>query len=138
MLPCAVPSWVVPQSAAQWASMDSSPQLLHCVPTSSVPTRCSILSPAMRLTKLAMHMAIFGAILIVVLIGPILDTCTLFLLQSNITAAGAAAQYAAGLPVNISQAIATFLVIRFLGEPLLEKLDRVKVQYGMMEDDDGI
>jgi len=40
--------------------------------------------------------------------------------------------------VNISQAIATFLVIRFLGEPLLEKLDRVKVQYGMMEDDDGI
>ena len=90
------------------------------------------------LKRKPMHMAIFGAILIVVLIGPILDTCTVFLLQSNITAAGAAAQYAAGLPVNISQAIATFLVIRFLGEPLLEKLDRVKVQYGMMEDDDGI
>ena len=79
-----------------------------------------------------------GAVKIDRMGGPILDTCTVFLLQSEITAASAAAQYAAGLPVNISQAIATFLVIRFLGEPLLEKLDRVKVQYGMMEDDDGI
>ena len=90
------------------------------------------------LKRKPMHMAVFGAILIVVLIGPILDTCTVFLLQSRITAAGAAAQYAAGLPVNVSQAAATFLVIRFLGEPLLEKLDRVKVRYGMMEDEDGI
>lgn len=90
------------------------------------------------LKKKPMHMAIFGAVLIVVLIGPILDTCTLFLIQTELTAAGAAAQYAAGLPVNISQAVATFLVIRFLGKPLLEKLDRVKIQYGMMEDDDGI
>lgn len=90
------------------------------------------------LKKKPMHMAIFGAVLIVVLIGPTLDTCTLFLIQTELTATGAAAQYAAGLPVNISQAAATFLVIRFLGKPLLEKLDRVKVQYGMMEDDDGI
>jgi len=26
----------------------------------------------------------------------------------------------------------------FLGEPLLEKLDRVKLRYGMMEEEDGI
>ena len=90
------------------------------------------------LKRKPMHMALFGAALIVAIIGPILDTCTIFLLQSEITAASAAAQYLSGLPVNISQAIATFLVIRFLGEPLLEKLDRVKVRYGMMEDDDGI
>lgn len=90
------------------------------------------------LKRKPMHMALFGAALIVAIIGPILDTCTIFLLQSEITAASAAAQYLSGLPVNVSQAIATFLVIRFLGEPLLEKLDRVKVRYGMMEDDDGI
>lgn len=90
------------------------------------------------LKRKPMHMALFGAVLIVAIIGPILDTCTIFLLQSEITAASAAAQYLSGLPVNVSQAIATFLVIRFLGEPLLEKLDRVKVRYGMMEDDDGI
>lgn len=90
------------------------------------------------LKRKPMHMALFGAVLIIAIIGPILDTCTIFLLQSEITAASAAAQYLSGLLVNVSQAIATFLVIRFLGEPLLEKLDRVKVRYGMMEDDDGI
>lgn len=84
------------------------------------------------------QMGLVGAVLIIVLIGPILDTCTVLLIQSQITAAAAAAQYLSGLPVNISQAIATFLTIRFLGEPFLEKLDRVKLQYGMMEDEDGI
>lgn len=90
------------------------------------------------LKRKPMNMAVFGAVLVVLIIGPILDTCTVFLLQTEITATGAAAQYLSGLPVNISQAIATFLVIRFPGEPLLEKLDRVKVQYGMMEDKDGL
>lgn len=90
------------------------------------------------LKRKPMHMALFGAVLIVVIIGPILDICTALLTQTQITTVGIAAQLLSGLPVNISQAIATFLVIRFLGEPLLEKLDRVKVRYGMMEDEDGI
>lgn len=90
------------------------------------------------LKRKPMHMAIYGAVLIIVIIGPILDTCTALLTQTQITAVGIAAQLLSGLPVNISQAVATFLVIRFLGEPLLEKLDRVKVRYGMMEDEDGI
>lgn len=83
-------------------------------------------------------MAVFGAVLIVALIGPVLDLCTVLLTQSAVTAAGVLAVFASGLPVNISQAAATFLVIFFLGEPLLEKLDRVKQRYGMMEDGDGI
>lgn len=90
------------------------------------------------LKRKPMQMAIFGAVLIIVVIGPILDICTALLTQTQITVAGIAAQLLSGLPVNISQAVATFLVIRFLGEPLLEKLDRVKVRYGMMEDEDGI
>ena len=84
------------------------------------------------------QMALFGAVLVVVLIGPILDTCTVFLTQTQITAVGAGAIYLSGLPVNLSQAAATFLTIRFLGEPFLQKLDRVKLQYGMMEGEDGI
>ena len=86
----------------------------------------------------AMAMALTGAVLVVLLIGPLLDTCTVFLTQTKITAAGAGAVYLAGLPVNLSQAVATFLTILILGEPFLQKLDRVKRQYGMMEDSDGI
>ena len=85
-----------------------------------------------------MAMALTGAVLVVLLVGPLLDTCTVFLTLTEITAAGAGAVYLAGLPVNLSQAAATFLTILILGEPFLQKLDRVKRQYGMMEDSDGI
>lgn len=83
-------------------------------------------------------MAIFGAASVILVVGPLLDTCTVFQTLSEITWSGAGAIYLSGLPVNISQAVATFLVIRLFGRALLEKLDRVKLQYGMMEDEDGI
>lgn len=84
------------------------------------------------------QMAIFAAASIVVLVGPLLDVGTALMVLSELNWEGLAAQLLSGLPVNISQAAATFLVILFLGEPLLEKLDRVKLRYGMMEEEDGI
>ena len=84
------------------------------------------------------QMAIFGAGSIVILVGPLLDVGTALMVLSEVNWDNLALQLLSGLPVNISQAAATFLVILFLGEPLLEKLDRVKIRYGMMEDEDGI
>jgi hypothetical protein len=75
---------------------------------------------------------------VVLLIGPILDIAMAVIAQSQLTLIGLGAQYLSGLPVNLLQATATFLVLRFLGEPLLEKLDRVKLRYGMTEETDGI
>lgn len=43
-----------------------------------------------------------------------------------------------GFWVNLCQGVCTFLTMLIFGNPLLEKLDRVKVQYGMMEDEDGL
>lgn len=85
-----------------------------------------------------LSMAIWGAAVVLVIVGPILDTCTVFLSLTEFTVAGVTAIYLSGLPVNATQAVATALTIFFFGEPLLEKLDRVKLNYGMMEDDDGI
>lgn len=45
--------------------------------------------------------------------------------------------YLAGLPVNLTQALATALTLLLIGQPMLEKLDRVKTQYGM-GDGDGV
>ena len=36
------------------------------------------------------------------------------------------------------QGLCTILVMLIFGKPFLEKLDRVKLKYGMMEDEDGI
>ena len=54
-------------------------------------------------------------------------------MSTEITAASAAGIYLAGLPVNAVHAFATFLTVLFLGKPIEEKLDRIKVKYGMMD-----
>ena len=79
---------------------------------------------------------LFGGLLVLLLIGPILDTCSLFTMSTGITAASAAGIYLAGLPVNAVHAFATFLTVFFLGKPIEEKLDRIKVKYGMMGGDE--
>ena len=79
---------------------------------------------------------LFGGICVLLLIGPILDTCSLFTMSTEITAASAAGIYLAGLPVNAVHAFATFLTVFFLGKPIEEKLDRIKVKYGMMGGDE--
>lgn len=83
-------------------------------------------------------MAFFCFICTVIVIGPLLDTSTLFITVSKPTWASAAAIYLSGLPVNLMQGFCGFLTMLLFGNVILEKLDRVKTQYGIMEKDDGI
>lgn len=81
--------------------------------------------------------AIFGGLEVLIVTGPILDTCSLCLMTNEINKASAAAIYASGLPVNAIHALATFLTVLLLEKPIMEKLDRIKVKYGMMEEDEA-
>ena len=83
-------------------------------------------------------MAVFGFVVCVVWIGPLLDCSQIFLMLSEINWEGVAASFAAGFPVNVSQGVCTAIVMFLFGRPILEKLDRVKIKYGMMEDADGV
>lgn len=85
-----------------------------------------------RLPEKPLVMGAFGFLGTLLVVGPLLDTCTVFLAPITITPQNVLAIYLAGLPVNLSQAISTFLVLLLLGRPLLEKLHRVKQKYGMM------
>lgn len=88
-----------------------------------------------RLPHKPVVMGLFGFLATVVFVGPLLDTGTVFLSLPVITWEAALPLYISGFPVNLSQGICTFLVMFLFGRPLLEKLDRVKTQYGMGEDD---
>ena len=90
-----------------------------------------------RLPQKRWVMAVFGFLACVLFVGPLLDTCTVFLTLPIINAQTAWPLYVSGFPVNISQGICTALTMVLFGPALLEKLDRVKLQYGM-ENDDGI
>lgn len=77
--------------------------------------------------------AIIGFVMMVLLIGPILDTSTVFSMASIINVETVGVIYLSGLPVNISQAIATAITLVLLTRPITEKLIRIKIKYGLME-----
>ena len=67
------------------------------------------------------------------IIGPLLDVCALFLMVNDITVESALTIFASGVPVNLTRAIATAILMFLIANPLLDKLERVKVKYGMGE-----
>ena len=83
-------------------------------------------------------MAVFGFFAVLLWIGPLLDCASVFLFLPKITWTSLIATFISGFYVNISQAVCTALMLFLLGNALLEKLDRIKLKYGMMEENDGI
>lgn len=84
-------------------------------------------------------LAVFGFFSIFLVVGPLLDSCTIFTTGSAITPAFVLSILASGVPVNLSHATACALTLLVLSKPLLNKLDRLQVKYGMMEaDENGI
>jgi len=91
-----------------------------------------------RLPRKPLLMGIVGFFGVLLLVGPLLDTCTVFLAPISMNLTSILAIYISGFTVNISQGLSTFAVMFLLGNPLLEKLERIQVKYGMMEDEHGI
>ena len=91
-----------------------------------------------RLPQKPWIMAVFGFFAAILWVGPLLDCSHLFLMVSTINWDSVFAVLLSGFSVNLSQAICTFLIMLLFGRPLLDKLDRIKLKYGMMEDEDGL
>ena len=85
-------------------------------------------------SKNIVRTAVIGGLLILCIIGPLLDTATLFLAPMMVNGASAKAIYLSGLPVNAIHGAVTAVTLLILCRPIQEKLDRIKVKYGMMED----
>ena len=91
-----------------------------------------------RLPRKPWVMAVFGFFAVILWVGPLLDCSHIFLMITNINWASVTATFVSGFYVNVSQAICTVLVMLLFGKPLMEKLDRIKIKYGMMEDANGL
>ena len=50
-----------------------------------------------------------------------------------ITPASLVAFYISGIPVDLVHALSTVIFLWFLSRPLLEKLERIKKKYGLIE-----
>ena len=78
-------------------------------------------------------MGILGFVIVLCIAGPLLDTCNLFMMPIDMNLPTILGMYGMGFTVNISQGISTFIVLFLLGKPLLAKLDRILIKYGMEE-----
>ena len=90
------------------------------------------------LSKKRLPLSLFGFFAVLLLVGPLLDTCALFTQTAAINWETAKAIYLSGVPINCIHGVATFLTLFFFSRPLFEKLDRVQLKYGMMEDGYGV
>ncbi|MBQ0135581.1 MAG: ECF transporter S component [Oscillospiraceae bacterium] len=77
--------------------------------------------------------AISGFLIVLLVVGPALDTSSVLTMLAKPTLKSAWPFYVSGFPANISLAICTVLTLVFLSKPMLEKLNRIKLKYGMME-----
>lgn len=90
------------------------------------------------LSRKPVWLAVFGFLAVMLWVGPLLDVCSVFLMPVGHSAAAVLSVFVSGLPTNLSQAICTVITMLLFSRPLLEKLDRIKIKYGMMEGHDGV
>ena len=81
--------------------------------------------------KHAIRSAVISFILVFILSGLVLDTCSVFFVTSALTPASVLAVYIAGIPFNIGNAAASAVCVFLLVKPLAAAFARIKVKYGI-------
>ena len=90
-----------------------------------------ILKKAPKGWKDVIILAVFGFFGILLVVGPLLDTSTFFMAGYNTSSPMAI--YLAVVPVNCVHGTAVALTMLLFGKPLLDRLQRIPIKYGMME-----
>ena len=85
-----------------------------------------------RLPKRPWILAGFSFVTMVTAVGVLLDCCTIFTSLTTIKWSSVALVLTLGLRTNISHGLSTALTLLLFAGPLLEKLDRVKLKYGLI------
>ena len=78
-------------------------------------------------------LAVFGALSAFVIFGGIMNPVSVLMFQPQPTPAMFAAAYLQGIPFDLVHAAATMTFLALISRPMLEKLERVKAKYGLME-----
>ena len=78
-------------------------------------------------------LSIFGALAAILIYGGIMNPASALTWVGELNGKILLTYYISGLPFDCIQAAATWLFLFFGAEPMLEKLDRIKVKYGLVE-----
>lgn len=79
-------------------------------------------------------LGIFGFFSILLVVGPMLDSCTVFTVLPKLSKENVLFVYGQGVPVNVIHGLGCGATLLVLTKPLLQKLDRLQRKYGILED----
>ncbi len=82
------------------------------------------------MTKLGL--CIFGALMCIVVYGGIMNPASVIMWQPNVNFSMIMASYVTGFPFDLAQATATVIALWLVARPFLEKLDRVRIKFGVL------
>ncbi|WP_294551675.1 ATP-binding cassette domain-containing protein [uncultured Pseudoflavonifractor sp.] len=85
------------------------------------------------LRRTRISLCVYGALAAVLIYGGIMNPASALLWAPELNWGVLAAYYVTGFPMDCIQAAATWIFLWFAAEPMLEKLDRIKVKYGLVE-----
>ena len=85
----------------------------------------------LRRTRLSL--CIFGALSTIIIYGGIMNPAYALVYANKANLGVILGYYISGFPMDLVHASATGLTLWFAAEPMLEKLDRIKVKYGLVE-----
>jgi len=86
-----------------------------------------------RLKKNKTLLCIFGGLATLLIYGGIMNPAAVLIFQNAPTWQMIAAAYIAGFPFDLIHAAATVIFLLLLSRPMLEKLDRIKIKYGLIK-----
>lgn len=85
------------------------------------------------LNKTKLSLCVFGGISTFVIYGGIINIGSLLMFTSQFSWQALLATYISGFWFDIIHAIATVVFLFFISGPMIEKLDRIKTKYGLIE-----
>ena len=80
-----------------------------------------------------LSLSVFGGLVTFLVYGGIMNPASVLMYQANPDWQMILTACITGVPADAVHALATAMFLWFLSEPMLEKLDRVKVKYGLLE-----
>jgi len=85
------------------------------------------------LSRSTESLAVFGGFATFIIYGGIMNPASVIIWQPSPTPGMFLAAYLQGIPFDLIHAIATVTFLIIISQPMLEKLDRIKIKYGLVE-----
>ena len=96
---------------------------------------CGAVFCGRRAANNRLAVALTGAAGVFAIYGPIVDSCSVLTMLPKITVTSAFSVYATGAPFNLLYAASTAIFLFLLAKPMNEKLERLRVKYGIFDTD---